>query len=235
MVITCLGMDDGVHQVRGEQPARNEETLCASANTSLVVELAENGISNLQNTFWNAARAGLVVDDLKQTLHGLVEELISGDGVLCAPGRGLALSRRLVVGPLQQELAVLQGLHEIELEVCFSGPLAHASPDIEDSLDESICSGPVLLDHLGAGGSPHIGPPQVLCGIRTGGIGKDGVDEGGEGIMSLEAQQTLDGTGAGLAGLAGSGHLGAGTGDGNDGLDRIKGLAKRGERGEFLL
>nr|GFD57646.1 hypothetical protein [Tanacetum cinerariifolium] len=85
MVITCLGVNDGVHQVSGEQPARNEETLGASADASLVVELAENGVSNFQNTFWDTSRARLVVDDLKQALHRLVEELVSGDGVLCAP------------------------------------------------------------------------------------------------------------------------------------------------------
>lgn len=112
---------------------------------------------------------------------------------------------------------------------------SHAGPYVQDGLDEAVCSCLVLLDHLGAGGGPDIGTAQVLGGVRSRGIGEDGVDERGQRVVSLERQETLHGAGSRWRGLARGRVLATSSRDGNDGLDGIQGLAKGREGSQVLL
>lgn len=160
-------MDDSVHQVSSEKPARDEKALRPYTNTTLVIQFAKDGISNLQNALWDTSSAGLIVDDLKQALDRLVKEFVGSDGILGAPRWWLTLSCGVFLGLLQQKLTILQSLHQIQLQIGFPGPLSHTSPYVQDRLDESVRSCSILFDHLGACSGPNISTTQIFSRVRS--------------------------------------------------------------------
>ncbi|KAI6751901.1 hypothetical protein HG531_006597 [Fusarium graminearum] len=171
-------------QAPPDQPARGVFDI-------LVVELLQNGISQLQESFGYSSGI-LVVDKLKQLVYGSLVELLGCNLVRVVPVGEVESGTMLVLGPVQQKGSVFQNLHQVPFHIGLAGPVTHCCPNVENRNQKVLSSGFRFRNQAGQSRCPNIGSSLILRTIRSSGIGKAGMDKNGERIVTLERQQSLN-------------------------------------------